>query len=690
MPSKKKGNIKNRIGITANKPGNIRNNTGNLRKAILFLVLSGAFIVRIIGIGDHAYVFDEAIYVKIVKDLAVNGYDWQSMRMLGTAHPPIYFILLSFLYKYFYFSSDEIFFRSITILTAVIVTYVIYKLGSEYSVFTGITAAAFFAFNPYFIAYSRFATLDMLTVLFITIAIYFYSKYISTEKIYFLMLAGASFGLATFTKVYAGIFLVVTIIHLLIKSRQPVRIIQFVIPSIIIILLISLLLGQGIFFPWTIFKTSYGWSVGQQIAFNWALITVSNHIGFASFVLSMIGLGILTDMAFHKKHQLSSFYVLAFLLNIIIFTSYSGTHFARYFLILAPSLCIFFGYSVEKIIEIIKSQKRNLALVFLSLLVIGISSDYRSITNGSIYSATLIDDWWHIDSFRDIGKNISKNDTPYYISDNKDLSRGGEFFITNAHYPVLEAYSGMKGAYYMGYSRDSLNLYWLGYKGSALGTYPLDYQDEQNASYIVIVDAYTDLDPRYVLYTSDLSFSWYMDDFLREYLVFYDFKGKFTSNDNISSYVFKRNTNNTMARMDKPTIFIGQKADNWTFSNNGWINGIAWSGARNGTRSINSTGFAGIVLNIPDVNHNSTLEVTIQDTGTDSLIFKVGKMNISIGEIKLNDTKKVFQSRFIISEKIYSDADPSRAGIQQQILILKNGNSSDVPVSKVSIYPLFP
>ena len=366
MPSKKKEIIRKNSRNIQNKNGTISN------YLILFFVLSCAFILRIIGIGDHAFVFDEAVYVKIVKDLARNGYDWQSMRMLGTAHPPIYFLLMSILYKNFYFANDETFFRFITVIISVVVAYFIYKLGSEYSKSTGIIASLFFAFNPYFIAYSRFATLDMLTVLFITVAIYFYSKYISYDKIVYLMLAGASFGLAIFTKVYAGIFILVIIIHLLITKRQLIRIIQFIIPSVIIILLISLLLGQGIFFPWKIFHTSYGWSVGQQIAFNWAPITVSTHVGFVSFVIAMIGLGLLIDLAIHNKHQLSSFYVLAFLLNIIIFTSYSGTHFARYFLILAPSLCIFFGYCIEKIIEKIRSQQKNLAFLSVTILLIGL------------------------------------------------------------------------------------------------------------------------------------------------------------------------------------------------------------------------------------------------------------------------------------------------------------------------------
>jgi hypothetical protein len=686
MPSKKKENIRKKSGNIQIKKGNIRNNL------ILFFILTSAFIMRIIGIGDHAFVFDEAIYVKIVKDLSINGYDWQSMRMLGTAHPPIYFLLMTILYKNFYFANDETFFRIITVIISVIVTYFIYKLGCEYSKSTGSIASLFFSFNPYFIAYSRFATLDMLTVLFITVAIYFYSKYIYSDKIVYLMLAGASFGLAIFTKVYAGVFIFVIIIHLLIIKRQFIQIIQFIIPSVIVILLISLLLGQGIFFPWKILSTSYGWSVGQQIAFNWAPITVSTHIGFVSFVISMIGLGILIDMAIHKKHQLSSFYVLVFLLNIIIFTSYSGTHFARYFLILAPSLCIFFGYCSEKIIEKIKSQKKNLAFLSITILLIGLSSDYKSIANGSIYSATLIDDWWHIDSLKDAGKYISKNDTPYYISDDKDLSKGGEFFITNAHYPVLEAYSGMKGAFYMGNTLENINLFWLGYNNNALGIYPLDPMDEKNATYIVLVDKYTKLDSKYVLYFTDISYSWHTDDFIDEYLIYYELARKFNSQDGISSYVYKRNTNNTFALMQIPSIFIGEPADNWTKNNNGWIFGTAWTQAVNKKRDINNNGYAGITLTIPDHGNDSKLEVIFKDTGYDSLIIEgvFYDRNITLGKIELHNTNGTINKEINVPKQIYYDSDEFKQGIQQQFLILKNGNSSVVPVTRVSISKSIP
>lgn len=662
-------------------------------KIIVLAILISAFVVRVIGLGEHAFVFDEAIYVKIVKDIVANGYDWQSMRMLGTAHPPIYFMLMSFLYKNFYFMSDETFFRMITVLISVVVTYFIYKLGSEYSLSTGIIASLFFAFNPYFIAYSRFATLDMLTILFITVGIYFYSKYLSSEKSHFLQAAGAMFGLATFTKVYAGVFLVITIIHLLMKKnkKQPLETIQFVVPYAAIILLISLALGQSIYFPWIILKTSYGWSVGQKIAFNWALITVSTHIGFISFVISMLGLGYLTEKALYEYHRLSAFYVLAFLLNIVIFTVFSGTYFARYLLILTPSVCIFFGYSMDKILSKIRGFQTGIAAVILILLLAGLSFDYSSVANGSVYSATLIDDWWHIDSLKEVGKYISNNNTPYYLTNNKDLHAGGEFFITNAHYPVLEVYSGIKGAFYMGNSPENVNLYWLGYKGNALGTFPLDAGNEQNATYLVIVDKYTKLDPKYVLYTTGISFSWHIDDFLNEYQsYYYEFKDKFTDRYNITSYVFKRYTNNTFARMDNPTIFIGEPADNWTKNNNGWIYGKAWSQAENNTRLIQDSGFAGIVLTIPDPDNTSKLEVTLQDMGFDTLTFEVVKdnRNVTLGELKLNNTNRMIKSKFEVPESMYTDIDGKKTGVQQQFQIWKKGNTSSVPVFNASIYKI--
>ena len=309
-----------------------------------------------------------------------------------------------------------------------------------------------------------------------------------------------------------------------------------------------------------------------------------------------------------------------------------------------------------------------------------------SVANGSIYSATLIDDWWHIDSLKDVGKYILKNDTPYYISDDKDLSRGGEFFITNAHYPVLEAYSGMKGAFYMGNSLDNINLFWLGYKNNALGIYPLDSINEKNATYIIIVDKYTELDSKYVLYFTDISYSWHTDDFLNDYLVYYELAGKFTSRDGITSYVYKRNTNNTFALMQIPSVFIGEPADNWTKNNNGWIFGTGWTEAVNKKRYIKNSGFAGITLTIPDHDNDSKLEVTFKDTGYDSLVFEgvFYDKNLTLGKIELRNTNSTIHKEIIVPKQIYYDSDESKQGIQQQFFIWKNGSSSLVQVTEVS------
>src|SRR3990172_9943744 len=114
MQSKKRKRIKNN-GYSVSK----------YSKIIVSAILISAFAVRVIGLDEHAFVFDEAIYVKIVKDIVANGYDWQSMRMLVTAHPPIYFMIVSFFYKNFYFMNDETFFRMITVIISVVVTYFI-------------------------------------------------------------------------------------------------------------------------------------------------------------------------------------------------------------------------------------------------------------------------------------------------------------------------------------------------------------------------------------------------------------------------------------------------------------------------------------------------------------------------------------------------------------------------------------
>jgi hypothetical protein len=94
-----------------------------------------------------------------------------------------------------------------------------------------------------------------------------------------------------------------------------------------------------------------------------------------------------------------------------------------------------------------------------------------------------------------------------------------------------------------------------------------------------------------------------------------------------------------------------------------------------------------MVLTIPDPNNNSRLEVTLQDIGFDTLTFESMRdyRNVTIGEIKLNNTNMIVQSKFDVPESVYTDVDGRKTGIQQQFQIWKKGNTSSVPVFKASI-----
>jgi hypothetical protein len=114
-----------------------------------------------------------------------------------------------------------------------------------------------------------------------------------------------------------------------------------------------------------------------------------------------------------------------------------------------------------------------------------------------VYRALIIDDWWHIDGFRAVAKAMSSQD-----------NQAGEFFITNGHYPVLSAYTGLPGGLSLSFDGDRPRTYWIWYGDEATTTIELTPELESRLKYIVLVQSFSRIPPEFVLFSEELDHTW--------------------------------------------------------------------------------------------------------------------------------------------------------------------------------------
>ncbi len=146
---------------------------------IIGLILAVGFILRLISI-DQSLWLDEAVTAKAVS--AYKFFDIPKFFSPADFHPPLYYLLMKLWTNIFGYS--EISLRMPSIIFSILTGYVVYLIGKRLkNRQVGVWAAVFFLFNPLIVYYSQEARMYMMTVFFLTMALYFFVRIINIGEL---------------------------------------------------------------------------------------------------------------------------------------------------------------------------------------------------------------------------------------------------------------------------------------------------------------------------------------------------------------------------------------------------------------------------------------------------------------------------------------------------------------------------
>lgn len=690
-----------------------------VRKELLFLlvVTSLSLILKLMYLGQHVFVFDEATYVMIAKSFAVNGFNWQIERMIGSTFPPTQFYVMAWtwlLFKQPNIAASEAIFRIPSVFMSSLAIPPVYFTARNHGRAVALIASLTFAFDPFIVAYSRLAIMDMPAVFWLSCGIYCYMHFFFTKKgdpikSRWIWLAGAFFGISAFTKPTYGLVFIPVFVHALMSREQDRRRSAIIVCQIFammaaVVVIISVIGAGSPFLLYDMVKETAQTST-LPIAF-WTrpstIETLFTHFGGAIFVLSIIGLLLLIFQNRQLNHA-NLFYGLFTATFLLVFTPFD---FARYLLIVMPVLVITFGYAFVWICRKLKTIGKskpplNLGsfarIASLAIIIFLVVSDFLPLSQ--IYGAKVIDDYWITDGFRQIGSYIQQNSEP------TDLA------MTNGHFNVLKYYSGIDTNLYMGLSENgSISVYWMYYNGKAVVLNSLTGIDESRLKFFVLVGDPKKIPSEKVLFTEDLQSSWIKpDEFLGQYLQTYFRPVMSLEEDNVPLTLYERSTENMFSPLTNPAVYVGEPAADLTsrFVNwNGFILGNGWSSpyfvekngstywARNAVRDDQEGLSSSFILFVRDMERDATLRITYLDVGSSTTTVstvssttiangKVEQVVTTLGQINLNGTGNVEVAEFNVPHSYFYDASNVTAGFQQVFGLYTNGYP--LPVIKVEL-----
>ena len=122
---------------------------------------------------------------------------------------PIYNFFQALFTKYIGLFSLEIWGRLVSIISALLSSYILYLLGKRFiSEAGGIVASAFFLLDPYNIYFTRVILPEPMAVLFALLSLYAFVKFIDKDKVKFIYTSGLLFAISILIKPYTIFFAV--------------------------------------------------------------------------------------------------------------------------------------------------------------------------------------------------------------------------------------------------------------------------------------------------------------------------------------------------------------------------------------------------------------------------------------------------------------------------------------------------
>jgi 4-amino-4-deoxy-L-arabinose transferase-like glycosyltransferase len=185
----------------------------------LVLILLTALVVRVYLATTREYLHDEInTAIPISKTISFDP-DHLHLPLRGENHPalPAYVVKASSVL----FGTSQLGYRGMHLLLGLLTIVMVYAMTRQwYGPAAGRWAAALMAFNEYYLDVSSRATAHVPNLLFVTGAVYAFSRFIATERTRYLYLAGASAGLAFYCKESTALLLPVFALTLLVSTHR--------------------------------------------------------------------------------------------------------------------------------------------------------------------------------------------------------------------------------------------------------------------------------------------------------------------------------------------------------------------------------------------------------------------------------------------------------------------------------------
>jgi 4-amino-4-deoxy-L-arabinose transferase-like glycosyltransferase len=186
---------------------------------ILIVILLAALVVRLSLATTRSYIHDENnTAIPLSKTISFDPAHLH-LPLRGENHPalPAYVVKASSTL----FGTSKLGYRGMHLLLGLLTIVMVYGMTREwYGAVAAQWAAAFMAFNEYYLNVSARATAHVPNLLFVTGAVYAFSRFLGTERPRYLYLAGASLGLAFYCKESTALLLPVFALTLLVRTHR--------------------------------------------------------------------------------------------------------------------------------------------------------------------------------------------------------------------------------------------------------------------------------------------------------------------------------------------------------------------------------------------------------------------------------------------------------------------------------------
>ncbi len=186
---------------------------------VLILILLAALGARLYLAISRDYIHDEInTAIPLSKTISFEPGNLH-LPLRGENHPalPAYVVKISSIL----FGTSRLGYRGMHLLLGLLTVIIVYAMTRQwYGAGPARWAAAFMAFNEYYLNVSSRATAHVPNLLFVTGAVYAFSRFLATERPRYLYLAGASIGMAFYAKESTALLLPVFALTLLLSTYR--------------------------------------------------------------------------------------------------------------------------------------------------------------------------------------------------------------------------------------------------------------------------------------------------------------------------------------------------------------------------------------------------------------------------------------------------------------------------------------